>query len=112
MYFSIFLYFNNNEKSFNINLDKIANWLEIRKDNLKVLLESNFNEDEDYIIETNKLDGKGKGKGGNNKKNIILSYICAKMLCMISKTSKANDIRKYYFDLEKLIMIYYNEKNI
>ena len=101
---------NQNEYDYTINLNKLAFWLDIRKDNLKVLLESNFNEDEDYILETKNQNGKGKGKGGNNTKTVMLTYTCAKMLCMISKTPKANVIRKFYIDLEKLIHIYLIKK--
>ena len=75
-------------------------------DYIKDLLKSNFNEDEDYIIESKNINGKGKGKGGNNKKIVMLTYTCAKILCMISKTPKANIIRKFYIDLEKLIITY------
>ena len=95
-----------NEYDYTIDLNNLAFWLEIRKDNLKVLLQSNFNEDDDYVIEETKLNGKGKGKGGNNTKNILLTYTCAKLLCMISKTPKADVIRKFYIDLEKLIITY------
>lgn len=97
---------NKNEYDYTIELGKIAYWLEVRKEHLKTLLESNFNENEDYIIENTKKDGKGKGTGGNNTKNVLLTYSCAKMLCMISKTPKANIIRKFYIDLEKLIITY------
>ena len=87
-------------------MNKLAFWLEVRKEHLKDLLESNFNENEDYIIEINKTNGKGKGKGGNNTKLVMLTYTCAKMLCMISRTPKAYIIRKFYIDLEKLIITY------
>ena len=95
-----------NEYDYTIDLNKLAYWLEIRKDNLKVLLESNFYEDQDYIIENKSKNGKGKGKGGNNTKVILLTYTCAKLLCMISRTPKADVIRKFYIDLEKLIITY------
>lgn len=97
---------NQNEYDYTIDLGKLAFWLEVRKEHLKDLLISNFNEDEDYIIQSKNPNGKGKGKGGNNTKNIMLTYTCAKMLCMISKTPKANVIRKFYIDLEKLIITY------
>ena len=95
-----------NEYDYVIDLEKLAFWLEIQKGHLKELLESNFNIDEDYIILKKDKNGKGKGIGGNNRKPVMLTYNCAKMLCMISKTPKANIIRKFYIDLEKLIIIY------
>ena len=66
---------NQNEYNYTIDLTNLAFWLEIRKDNLKVLLESNFVEDQDYVIEEKKLNGKGKGKGGNNTKIILFNII-------------------------------------
>ena len=94
-----------NEYDYTINLEKLAYWLEVRKDNLKTLLESNFAENEDYIIYKNK-DGKGMGSGYNKRKNIMLNYTCAKELCMLSRSEKSSVIRKFYIDLEKLIITY------
>ena len=91
-----------NEYDFTINLDNIAFWLEIRKDNLKRLLESNFIKNQDYIEK--KPDTKLSGTGTNNIKIIMLTYTCAKLLCMISKCEKANLIRNYYIELEKLLI--------
>ena len=98
---------NKNEYDYTINIDNLTFWLEVKKGHLKTLLESNFNEDEDYTILSKPNNGKGFGKGGNNIKVVMLTYDCAKMLCMISKTEKANIIRKFYIDLEKLIDIYF-----
>jgi len=39
----------------------------------------------------------------------MLTYECAKELCMISKSEKASLIRKYYIELEKLIIMYKDE---
>ena len=36
----------------------------------------------------------------------MLRYICAKELFMISKCKNASTIRKFYIDLEKLIITY------
>jgi len=96
-----------NEYDFTINLDNIAFWLEIRKDNLKRLLESNFIINQDYI-EYKQTGLKGIGK--NNTKNVLLTYTCAKLLCMISKCENATIIRNYYIDLEKLLITYKDNK--
>jgi len=93
-----------NEYDFTINLDDIAFWLEIRKDNLKRLLETNFIKNQDYI-ET-KPKEKLSGTGTNNIKIVMLTYTCAKLLCMISKCEKASLIRNYYIELEKLLIKY------
>ena len=46
------------------------------------------------------------GKGKNNRKVIMLRYTCAKELCMISRSPKSSVIRKFYIDLEKLLITY------
>jgi len=95
-----------NEYDYVIDLEKLAYWLTLRKDNLKVLLESNFEENEDYIILEKSSNGKGMGYGKNNRKPIMLTYTCAKELCMISRSAKSSVIRKFYIDLEKLLITY------
>lgn len=60
----------------------------------------------DYII--NKNNNKNIGSGGHNKENILLTPDCFKRLCMLSKTKKAEEIRTYFLELEKLIHNYKN----
>ena len=91
-----------NEYDFTINLDNIAFWLDVKKEHLKRLLQSNFLINQDYI--EYKEPGKFKGTGVNNVKNVMLTYTCAKLLCMISKCEKAKLIRNYYIELEKLLI--------
>ena len=91
-----------NEYDFTINLDNIAFWLEVQKENLKRLLEYNFVKNQDFI-ET-KPEVKLAGRGTNNVKIVMLTYTCAKLLCMISKCEKASLIRNYYIELEKLLI--------
>lgn len=113
-------------KPFTIDLDDIAFWLDAKKGNLKDTLIKNYLNKFDYIIEESNeniddndakillmanqkqtLDGKSSKKitdqGGHNKELILLTSECFKMLCMRSKTKKANKVRQYYIDLEKLI---------
>ena len=92
-----------NEYDFTINLELICTWLNVRKDQVKRLLESNFSINHDYI-EYKQTGLKGTGK--NNTKIILLTYTCAKLLCMISKCEKATTIRNYYIELEKLLITY------
>ena len=92
-----------NEYDFTINLELICTWLNVRKDQAKRLLESNFLINQDYI--EFKQSGL-KGKGNNNTKNIVLTYNCAKLLSMISKCEKSSIIRNYYIELEKLLITY------
>jgi phage anti-repressor protein len=91
-----------NEYDKTIDLEKIAKWLNVRKDHIKRLLIDNFDDNIDY--DEIKIKNIGKGKGSNNKKTILLTYECAKLLCMISRSEKADVIRKYYIELEKLLI--------
>jgi len=108
-------------KPFTIDLDDIAYWLDAKKGNLKDTLIKNYLNNIDYIIESydddggnflllpnqkQKIHGNASNKndqGGHNKELILLTSECFKMLCMRSKTKKANKVRQYYIDLEKLI---------
>ena len=90
-----------NEYDFTIKIDLISKWLEVRKDHLKKLLISNFAKNTDYIEV--KESGQ-KGRGVNNTIHVLLTYNCAKLLCMISKCEKASLIRNFYIELEKLII--------
>ena len=92
-----------NEYDFTIKLELISNWLNVRKDVLKRLLISNFVKNTDYIEV--KESGQ-KGRGINNTIHVLLTYNCAKLLCMISKCEKASLIRNFYIELEKLIITY------
>ncbi len=78
-------------------MEFIAKWLEVTIDKIKRLLESNFDLNQDYI-EYKHAEGKGKGKGGNNTKHVMLTYTCAKLLCMISKSEKASLVRNFYIE--------------
>lgn len=80
-----------------INLYDIAKWLDIKEEKLKELLTNNFIKKIDYIIDKKNIN------------NIVLSPKCCKLLCMMSESEKANLIRTYYTDLEKLIVKYKEE---
>jgi hypothetical protein len=80
-----------------INLYDIAKWLDIKEGKLKELLTNNFMEHIDYIIDKNYIN------------NIVVSPKCSKLLCMMSGSKKANLIRTYHTDLEKLIIKYKEE---
>lgn len=80
-----------------INLYDIAKWLDIKEEKLKELLTNNFIKEIDYIIDK------------KNTNNLILSPKCCKLLCMMSESKKANLIRTYHTDLEKLIVKYKEE---
>ena len=91
---------------FTIDLEDIAFWLETRKADIKELLTNNYSKNLDYIIIKNLMRDapeQDTKHGGHNKKLVLLTPDCFKMLCMRSKTKKADKIREYYLELEKLI---------
>ena len=96
---------------FVIDLDDVSYWLESRKAHLKDTLLKSYNKLVDYkIINIEPLPPNRKRfiNGGQNKEIILLTSECFKMLCLRSKTKKAELVRKYYIELEKLIDNYKN----
>jgi phage anti-repressor protein len=85
-----------------INLDTLVKLVGFaHKKNAKTTLENNFIKDEDYKI---LLTPKGKqiSHGGHNKEQIMLNVDTFKNMCMLVKTQKAKEIRKYYVKLENI----------
>lgn len=86
------------DSDFVININSIATWLLIRKDALKRTLSENYRENIDYKITINKSITKGRPS-----EIIMLSPDCFKRLCMMTKSTKGEEVRSYYIDLEKHI---------
>ena len=72
-----------------INFDKIVKWLNTRKNDLKETLVFSYVENIDYIIK------KGKSTGGRPAEIIMITPNCFKNICLLSRTEKAKEIRKY-----------------
>jgi len=88
------------------DLSDIAYWLETTKMKLKETLNNSYSKNIDYIVIKSLLSSNGEQiskQGGHNKKLVLLTPDCFKMLCMRSKTKKADTVRQYYLELEKLI---------
>jgi len=105
-FYNIYNFNEYNNNDFIIDLDIIIKWLDMRKYDLKKTLERTYMINIDYIININKKQI--NGSGGHNKKNILLTPDCFKRLCMLSKTKKAEEVRTYFLELEKLIHNYKN----
>ena len=105
-FYNIYNFNEYNNNDFIIDLEIIIKWLDMRKYDLKKTLERTYMINIDYIINVNKK--KINGSGGYNKKNILLTPDCFKRLCMLSKTKKAEEVRTYFLELEKLIHNYKN----
>jgi phage anti-repressor protein len=87
---------------FIINLEIVSLWLNTSKRDLKKTLVTSYMENVDYKLAGSALPASSK-HGGHNKKYIYLTVDCFKMLCMRSNTPKANEVRKYYIQIEELI---------
>jgi superfamily II DNA or RNA helicase/phage anti-repressor protein len=88
---------------FVIDLDVITKWLSTKKYHLKDTLKSTYMLDVDYTVKNE------KSTGGRPNEKILLTIDCFKKICMLSKTKKSQDIRTYFFDLEKYINKYKND---
>jgi phage anti-repressor protein len=105
-FYNIYDFNETNNNDFIINLEIIIKWLNMKKMDLKKTLIRTYIKNIDYII--NKNNNKNIGSGGHNKENILLTPDCFKRLCMLSKTKKAEEVRTYFLELEKLIHNYKN----
>jgi len=89
-----------------IDFEIVVKWLNVRKDSLKKILVDNFEENFDYIIEKKKKK-QTNSRGATIYELILITPNCFKELCMISQTSKAKEVRKYFIEMEKIIKRYF-----
>lgn len=84
------------------------------KGNAKKTLENNFIENVDYRIDnaTNLLVDSQKQHGGTNKEIVMLTIETFKILCMLAKTDKGNQVRKYYLKLESIFSSLIQEERL
>ena len=83
---------------FNINLEKLATWLEVDFDKLKNTLIKSYIKYTDYII--NEVPTLQKGC---KKKVFFINGETFRKISMKSKSNKGNEVREYYIELEKMI---------
>lgn len=103
---NLYMYLNYHPTNdFVINLDDIYKMLGFaNKGNALKTIKSNFIEKEDYkilLLRTEKQDCI-INHGGHNKEDVFLNIDTFKNLCMICKTDKGKEIRKYYLKLENI----------
>ena len=97
---NLYLYLNTNPKDFPINLENVYSLIGFaHKKNAKRTLENNFIKDEDYKI--NMLP-RETIRTGPDSETIMLNVETFKGMCMMSKTDKGKQIRKYYCKLENI----------
>lgn len=108
---NLYVYLNyNSTTEYPIDLEKIYKIVGFaNKGNAKRTLENNFTENEDYrvIIHTEK-----NPKGGRPEEIIMLNVDTFKNICMLAKTEKSKQIRRYYIKLENIFNKLINEERL
>lgn len=119
---NLYMYLNYHKTDdYPINLDNVYKLLGFsNKGNAKSTLVNNFIENEDYkIINASNSENKQVSpckenfkdtRGGTNYEMIMLNIETFKNLCMIVKTEKSKEIRKYYIKLESIFNKITNEE--
>jgi phage anti-repressor protein len=103
---NLYIYMNYHPTNdFPINLDTLVNLVGFaHKKNAKRTLENNFTKDEDYkiLLLPKEEQVKTNGGAGLNKEKVMLNIDTFKNMCMLVKTEKSKQIRKYYVKLENI----------
>mgnify|MGYP000281751726 CR=1 FL=1 len=86
------------DTSISIDFEVVVKLLESQKGHLREVLIKNFEENFDY---TERKLTKKNGKKSNNFVEIKITPLCCKALCIMARTVKAKEIRKYILELEK-----------
>lgn len=92
--------YNENTKSsdFVVDIDALAKWLDILRGNIKKTLIASYRENIDYKVSQNKMT-----TAGRPSEKILLTPDCFKRVCMLTRSSKGEEVRSYYIQLEKHI---------
>ena len=101
-FYNIYEFNENNNSDYMIDLDIVSKWLDTRKRKLKETLVKSYNKNIDYILQKEKTGKISK----TNKEIILLTPDCFKRMCLLSRTKKAEEVRTYYLELEKLLNNY------
>ena len=88
-----------------INLENVFKMIGFaNKGNAMKTIKSNFTKDEDYktVFFRTEKNLNGKDLGGRPTEDVMLNIDTFKNLCMLAKTKKGKEIRKYYVKLENI----------
>ena len=66
---------------------------------MKCMISYGFEEDSEYFVCSSKI--MSKGRGGHNRKEYALTLDMAKEICMIQRSEKGRQARKYFIECEK-----------
>ena len=96
------LYDINEKYNFSIDIEKIAKWMNYRKNDIKQTLKQSYKEKIDYKI----IKGDKTGLKGKPKEIILITPKCFKLMAMQGKTKKSIQVREYYYELEQVLNQY------
>ena len=77
-----------------VDVGRVAYWLETKIENLMATLRDSYKRGVDYTV--TKPTNVPKRHGGQNRLIVLITLDCFKMLCMRSRTKKAEDVRAYF----------------
>ena len=110
--FKLYLMYGKNSSKFVINLDDVCKWLDIKKENAKNSLLSNFTINKDYIDKIPEEKDIPVNKNISKTKKFEPFYLnidTFKGLCLLSTKPKAKRIRCYYIKMENVYNQYFEE---
>jgi hypothetical protein len=80
---------NDNINDFVIDLDNVTKWLKTQKKHIKKTLIETYTRDVDYKVKLR------QSTGGRPSEDVLLTQNCFKRLCMLSRTTQAENIRNH-----------------
>ncbi len=100
--YNLFMYLNYHPtKDYPVNLEDLYKTIGFaNKGNAMKTIKNNFTEGEDY--KTSFLPKEKSSWGGSGREQIMLNTETFKFLCLLAKTEKGKEIRKYYVKLETI----------
>lgn len=97
-----------NKSRYNVDLDDVVKWLDVKSESMIDTLKLSYQENEDYVVKLN-AKPKKKNLGGSEKKSYYVTSECFKLLALRSRAKNGEKIRKYYIKLEEIVNQYKNE---
>jgi phage anti-repressor protein len=88
--------------AFVINIEDVVTWLGFSRKDKVVHLLKHFDEEVDFSTAPSTEGAVFRG-GGHNKECIMLSVKTFKKMCMIAKTTKADQVRNYHIKMEEVL---------
>ena len=91
-----------------LDLDVVARWLSCKKFTLMKTLHKTYKRDIDYT-EVKAPPPQRTHRGNNNYKRVMLTPDCFKHLCMQSRSRRAQEVRMYFIEVERVLLHYRND---